>query len=104
LLANRVKFEHCTQGTPLLLPSHRPQLLVISRLEEQISNPVTVLRRLCAFLNVPAEESFLANCAAAVWPAPKITRHQISWAADLRHEVEMRIAQTPLLMGYRFDA
>jgi predicted aspartyl protease len=29
-LAKWVSVEHCTQGTPLLLPSHRPQLLVIS--------------------------------------------------------------------------
>jgi hypothetical protein len=29
-LANRVSVEHCTQGTPLLLAGHHPQLLVIA--------------------------------------------------------------------------
>ena len=29
-LANRVKCEDCTQGTPLLLARHHPQLLVIA--------------------------------------------------------------------------
>jgi len=39
-LANRVSFEHCTQGTPLLLPSHRPQLLVIA---PTWSGPVSIV-------------------------------------------------------------
>jgi hypothetical protein len=30
-LANRVKRENCTQGTPLLLTRHHPQLSVIAR-------------------------------------------------------------------------
>jgi hypothetical protein len=33
VLAKRVGFENRTQGTPLLLPRHRPQLLVIARLD-----------------------------------------------------------------------
>jgi hypothetical protein len=40
-LANRVSFEHCTQGTPLLLVGHHPQLLVIAlKILEELSGSI----------------------------------------------------------------
>ena len=95
-------FERCDT----ILRVHQaaaPGELTVVRHEELVADPKGVLRRLCSFLGVEAEEGYLTSCASLVRPSPNRTRLSAEWTADLIGEVERRIPDYPFLVGYSFE-
>jgi hypothetical protein len=73
------------------------------RLEDLIADPEPVLARLCAFLDVPAEQDYLAACAGIVFANPRRTRDGVAWTLESLAEIERGIADHPWLASYSFD-
>jgi hypothetical protein len=84
-------------------PHLRPGELIDTRHEALVAAPAAELARLCAFLGVGADRSYLDRCAAAVWPSPRVSRQSVSWTAEQRATVDTTIATHPWLDGYTYD-
>jgi len=71
--------------------------------EEIIEKPVESLRTLCHFLNVDAQEDYLRDCAAIVFPTPSKIRYKAPWTPELIQEVADRIKSFSFLANYTFE-
>ena len=70
------------------------------RHESLIDNPQVELARLCDFLGVEAEPSYLEACAAIVFPSPQRTRELVDWKPELVSRVEKIVAGYDFFSGY----
>ena len=73
------------------------------RHEDVIADPVTSLRRLCRFLDVLPDESYLEHCAGIVYDRPHKSRHDAPWTPELIQDVRTRMAAHAFLDGYSFE-
>jgi hypothetical protein len=73
------------------------------RHEALIAQPHESLRRLCSFLGLSAEPSYLKACANLVYDQPHKSRNKAKWPEFLKAEIQARIAEFDFLEGYTFD-
>lgn len=74
------------------------------RHEDVVADPRRVLADLCSFVGLDAPAAYLDACASIVFDAPRRTRDDVPWTADLLAEVSQRAAARPDLAAYRFEA
>ena len=70
--------------------------------EELIADTRTVLTKLCNFLSVTVDETYLADCASIVLPIPSTTRNHINWTPENIEIVRQGIDRIPWLNHYTF--
>lgn len=73
------------------------------RHERFVADPAGRLRGLCAWLDLPVPDEYLAACASIVWDNPQRTRDREPWPDELRSSVDALIADSPHLSGYAFE-
>ncbi len=73
------------------------------RHESLIAEPESELRRICAFLGIEPEESWLAASAEILFKAPQRARDQIEWTPAQRAAVQELIDRFPFFAGYSWD-
>jgi hypothetical protein len=72
--------------------------------EEFIRHPSEHLRALCAFLGLPAEESYVKSCSSIVFPEPRQSRHNITFTPSQIDSIQTRSASYPHLIRYRYES
>lgn len=82
----------------LLAESRFPILTV--RHESFVERPEAELGRLCAFVGVEAERTYVADCARIVFPAPRASRALVRWQPRDVETVADLIARHGFLRGY----
>lgn len=73
------------------------------RHEALIEQPQTILKQLCAFLNLAAPQDYLDDCASIVFSSPKQTRFNYKWTKESINFVQNKIEQFDFLQGYSYD-
>jgi hypothetical protein len=94
-------FENCAilDGLRARLPS---ECLWELRYEEMVADPVSQLRAVTAFVDLPVDEDFLAATTAVVTPrAPE--RERVTWSTSEIRSVVERMRRHDFLDGYTFD-
>jgi hypothetical protein len=71
--------------------------------EDFLQAPATWLRRLCEFLGVSPEQTYLNACCEIVNPTPHKSRHEVAWASGVRQAVEHEQRSCEFLRRYSFD-
>jgi hypothetical protein len=99
------QYRNFSQCVEEVRPNLGPEELMELTYESVTSDPSGQLRALCDFLGVPAHDSFLEACAAAVRPRESRSRSRdaMTWSPELRREVEGLIASRPTLRDYTFS-
>jgi hypothetical protein len=78
----------------------RSEEVLTVRQESFVYEPQRELKRVCDFLGVEAEDSYLAACAELVFDAPRRTREQIEWTEEEVEAVRHVIDSHAFLAGY----
>jgi len=81
-----------------------PGAILDLRHEDLVADPAATLRRLAAWLSLPAPDDWVRDCAGIVFDAPHRTRGDAPWTPALVARVEEEIARHAFLAGYRYDA
>ena len=89
--------------------THFKQLIPAShvldvRYEEFVENPSPGLKRICHFLDLEAEDNYLADCAGIIFKSPRPSRYKIEWDSDNIERVKTWIRKFPFLKGYSYEA
>jgi hypothetical protein len=80
-----------------------PEELIDLRYESLTTDPKDELRRLCEFVGVETDPSYLQACAARVQSGGSRSRDSTTWSGADREAVEALIARRPVLAGYTMD-
>lgn len=73
------------------------------RHEELLARPAEEIRRLAAFLNLPAETEYVESCRRVLYPSPHRSRDKLAWAPQLVGSVARRAEEFPWLVGYGYE-
>lgn len=73
------------------------------RHEDLISDAPGSLRLMCTFLDVPADDGYIDDCASIVYKNPHQSRHDVPWTPELIERVEKQMQTYPFLDGYTFE-
>lgn len=73
------------------------------RHEDLIADTPGTLRRICEFLDLDAPAEYLDACDGIVFSAPRRSRSQTQWPADLVERIRERASAYPFLEGYGFS-
>ena len=71
--------------------------------ERVVADPATVLRNLCAFLDLDAPDDYIESCAGIVRQSPNRSRDDASWPASLVESVTARLQRYQFLDHYSFS-
>jgi hypothetical protein len=96
-------YERWSDNLALVRPQLRAGELFDSRHERLVADPRQTLAEICRFLGVEAEPTFLEQCAATVWPSPRLSRQAVSWTDEQIERVDRLIAGHDWLAGYQFS-
>jgi hypothetical protein len=96
-------YEQWSDNLALVRPQLGPGELFDSRHERLVADPRQMLAEICLFLGVEPEPTFLEQCAATVWPSPRLSRQSVSWTDEQIERVDRLIAGHDWLAGYRFS-
>jgi hypothetical protein len=95
-------FVLCDVVTQLKRLVNTSQVLDI-RYEEFVKNPSLGLKRVCHFLELEAQNDYLADCASIVYSSPRPSRHNIEWDSDHIDLVKAKIGKYPFLEAYSYE-
>ncbi len=73
------------------------------RHEEFIGDPSSILRRVCRFLDISPDPSYIDACTQVVFTNPSRSRDKIEWTATQVDRVRREIDRYPFLAGYTYD-
>ena len=73
------------------------------RHEQLISDPKSVLKTMCEFLDLDYTQEYLDDCASIVMEQPSKTRYKIEWSKENIDKVKEMMGQYELLAGYTYD-
>jgi Sulfotransferase family len=96
-------YEHWSRNLALVRPHLQPDELLDTHHEQLVADPREALTRVCQFLGVDADPTYLDQCASIVWPSPRLSRHSVAWTSDQIESVEQVIAAHSWLSGYAFS-
>lgn len=71
--------------------------------EDFVANPRIHLKRLCNFLGVAADISYLEDCSQIVYRQPNKSRYQTDWSSEAIALVAKQIEQISFLSGYDYN-
>ena len=86
------------------IKSRMPGQVLDVRHEEFLSDPKSMLARLCAFVDIEASEEYLEACASIVFRSPHQSRKDIVWPEDLVGRIAEAMTQFAFLDGYSFGS
>jgi hypothetical protein len=66
-----------------------------------VADPRATLSALCGFLDVEADEAYLAAATAQVYRSPARSRTEVEWRPEDVRRVEELIGRFDYLAGYR---
>jgi len=69
-----------------------------------VAEPENTMERLCRFLEVEPDATYVRDCAAVVHPSAHRTRDEAPWTAELLNSVRRRARGYPFLARYAEDA
>lgn len=95
-------FSLCEVNERLLRDPNNDVLTM--HLEDLISAPQQELGRLCGFLDLPADEGYLSDCASIVFPQPKQSRQSVAWPTSALAQVAECSRGFSFLDRYRLGA
>jgi hypothetical protein len=72
--------------------------------EDLIANPRKDLTRICEFLDVDVEDSYLTACASIVWENPRRSRDAVEWTSQIIQSIEHELKKFDFLSRYSFSA
>lgn len=98
------RYAPLCQAVADLRPRLAPDELHEIAYEEFVGRPGPCLAALCAFLGVPADDAYIAACAAIVWPQTRATRQAVEWSDADKRRVEDLIGRYPFLARYSWDS
>jgi hypothetical protein len=85
-------------------PAFAPGELLELRYEDFVAAPADTLARICTFVGLDPEPSYLEACAGVVWPSSSRSRDAAPWTDEDLRRVERRVVRRfAELDGYRFD-
>ena len=73
------------------------------RLEELIKDPEGTLAKLCRFVGVDPNPSFISDCRKVISPSPHRSRFEVPWTPGLIEAVQKRMADFSFLKGYVYE-
>lgn len=68
-----------------------------------LAEPAEHLERLCHFVGLDADASYIADCRAIMYASPNRSRDHAPWTSELIEGVEKRIAEYDFLGGYGYE-
>lgn len=72
--------------------------------EHILNDPLKYFEKLCNYLNVDADKTFLNHCQKVLWSNPRKTRYSVDWWTDNRIElVKENINRFDFMKDYSFD-
>ena len=71
--------------------------------EDLIYQPKTILKQLCAFLNVETTQDYLDDCASIIFKSPNQTRLKFEWTTEYIDLVQSKIDRFDFLQGYSYE-
>lgn len=74
------------------------------RHEELLAHPEEEIRRITSFLNLSAEQEYVACCKRVLYPSPHRSRDKLAWSQELIESVARRAEEYDWLSGYRYEA
>jgi len=100
--AIRLYFQLCQVNEKISRHAGSANVLTLKH-EDIIAGPEEVLKRICNFLNLPANSEWLMACAEIVADNPSRTRQQVNWTLENREIINSQIDCFEFLTGYRFE-
>lgn len=85
------------------LKSYLPTRVLDLRHEDLVADPAPVLQRMCAFLELPAPEDYVRDCASIVFDSPRQTRSDAPWTPELVASVEREVSRHQPFADYSFE-
>ncbi len=73
------------------------------RHEDFVAQPKENMKRLVEFVGLTADERFLSDCSALVFPSPVKSRQRVNWPKESITAVQSKIDQHAFLCGYNFE-
>lgn len=100
--AARFYFSLCEANRKIMQQVGRDSVLEF-RHEEFITEPRAILKRVCKFVGLRADDQYLSACAAVVKERPSRSRDKAEWNPELRNRIAQVIEKYEFLSGYTFD-
>ena len=69
-------------------------------LEDLIADSSTQLHRLCDFLGLMPDPSYVRDCASVILPMPRRARETVEWTSAIHQAIGAHVAATPFLARY----
>ena len=73
------------------------------KIEDFMKAPKDNLEKICLFLELDPEETYLDDCAAIVFKKPQKTRETFPWSYRLIKEVKVKMDRYDFMAGYKFE-
>ena len=86
--------------TNWMMMQQHPEMVLTVKLEDLIAEPKDHLGRMCRFLDLTAEDSYLQACASVLFSKPRQSQSAVTWDPSLVDSVRERIEAFPFLHGY----
>lgn len=109
-MRNRLTLSEATERYFWLCDGIEPMRLATAhgdwfdlRHEDLLEDAAGWLRRLCEFVGVPADRSYLEACATIVYRRPHHSRHEVEWSSEMIERVQAKIEEYPFLKGYSYE-
>lgn len=100
---NSIDHYFAACDTLVALRDRAGDALLPVRYERLVADPRHGLARVCRFLGVTADGSYLDACAAVVKDRPDRSRDLVEWTGPWIEHVETRMAAYDFLGGYSYD-
>ncbi len=96
--AAEMYFHRCRVNAALI--QQHPLQIRTLRLEDLIADPVTHLRALCEFLDLPADETYVQACSKILFQKPRQSQRSVVWPVQLVDRVRRQLERFAFLHGY----
>ena len=91
-------FGRCKTNWQMM--QQHPEMVLTVKLEDLIDHPQRHLGEMCRFLDLPADNSYLQDCAGVLFSKPRQSQSTVTWDPSLIDSVRARIEEFPFLHGY----
>lgn len=95
-------FELC-EGVAAVKAAHGEDAVLDMHHDDIVGDPAPEIRRLCAFLDLPAEPGWIDRCAELVYKEPNRSRATQAWSAADERAVRAGMERFDHLSRYRSD-
>ncbi len=101
--ANIDRYFNMAHASETLINAVDKKFCLTIKHEEVIKNTQTALRQICDFLEVPALDDYLADCASIIYGSANRSRYKLPWSDENKEKVQAEIDKISFLNGYSFN-